>query len=345
MSEITEFVPQVATDDDWKLVHEFRRVKHAESRPDDPLTPDDLVEAQMKRENPFVYSRHFGIVQDGKLIATFGAGAMKPEAPDYEENKHILFGGIEVHPEHRRQGHATRLLPTILQLMDEYGATVFTTGAELDPGHAFLRWLGAEEKMVGAENRLAFKEIDWDLVDAWVKEGVDRNPDTKLELFENRLPDSFLEEYCPIYTEVGNQQPFDDLDIGDFKTTPETFKEQYARFDEMGGQHHTYITREPDGAISGLTEIFWFPHKAKYLTQNLTGVVDRHRGRGLGKWLKAEMLAYARDKYDDLEWVVTGNANSNDAMLSINKRLGFREYKGGSTYQIGKDDLAAKVRS
>lgn len=343
--EIIEFKPREGTPEQWAMLHEYRRIIHNETRPEDPITPDDVVETQMKLEHPHYYSKYFRMVQDGRIIGAFGGGAPKPEAPDYDENGHLLWGNISVRPELRRQGIGRRFLPIVLQLMNEYGNTIFTTGTEQTEGHEFLQWVGAAEKMTGSENRLNFTEIDWALIDAWIKEGVERNPDTKLELYEDRLPDSFLEEYAPVYTECGNQQPFDELDHGDFKFTPEVFREQAKRLEQSGGKLHTYVTREPSGEISGLTEIIWFPFRPKHLTQNLTGVIDKFRGRGLGKWLKAQMLDYARKSYPDLQWVITGNAYSNDAMLSINKRLGFQEYKGGSTYQIGKEDLEKFVVS
>jgi hypothetical protein len=31
-------------------------------------------------------------------------------------------------------------------------------------------------------------------------------------------------------------------------------------------------------------------------------------------------------------------------MLAINKELGFREYRASTEYQMGRDDLAARVR-
>jgi ribosomal protein S18 acetylase RimI-like enzyme len=75
--------------------------------------------------------------------------------------------------------------------------------------------------------------------------------------------------------------------------------------------------------------------------QWFTGVDPAYRGRGLGKGLKAAMLRYCRDRYGDLRWVRTGNSTTNASMLAINERLGFREYRRYTTYQIARDALAA----
>jgi GNAT superfamily N-acetyltransferase len=107
--------------------------------------------------------------------------------------------------------------------------------------------------------------------------------------------------------------------------------------------HHAYLTREADGTISGITDIAYSPFQPDRVSQRFTGVRVEARGRGLGKWLKASMLEYIRRTYPEAEWVTTGNANSNDPMLGINHKLGFRRYRGNTTYQISRDSLAARL--
>lgn len=342
---ITEFVPKEATADEWRKFHEYRRIRHMDLRPDDPIIPDELVEEQMKMDNPFGENWHFTIYDGNRKVSGFSAGVSKPEAPGYESGKHLIYGGGGALKEYRRRGIGRLWLRKALELTEQTGRSVFTSGAEEDDGHAFLRWAGFEEKLVGAENRLNFKEIDWDMVSRWISEGPQRSPDTKLEFYENRLPEDFWEEYATSITPLLNTMPFDDLDHGEIVMTAEVLREHYRRGDAMKAEHHVAITREPDGNISGMTDVFWIPSKPTFVEQQFTGVDPDARGRGLGKWLKAYMLNFLRDRYDGLEWVSTGNANSNDPMLAINKKLGFKEFKGGSSYQISKEKLAEKVAS
>ncbi len=56
------------------------------------------------------------------------------------------------------------------------------------------------------------------------------------------------------------------------------------------------------------------------------------------------MLDHVHRLYPDVQWVVTGNADSNAPMLAINTRLGFRQYRGGSDYQISRDQLGERIR-
>jgi GNAT superfamily N-acetyltransferase len=68
------------------------------------------------------------------------------------------------------------------------------------------------------------------------------------------------------------------------------------------------------------------------------------RGRGLGKWLKAKMLLHMREVYPAADWVATDNAGSNAPMLAINKKLGFKQYRTASEYQMTRDELSARLK-
>lgn len=50
-----------------------------------------------------------------------------------------------------------------------------------------------------------------------------------------------------------------------------------------------------------------------------------NRKRGIGKALKGKMLLFIREKYPQVEYMATGNALANDAILSINRRMGYKE--------------------
>src|SRR5260370_16245694 len=92
-----------ATPDFWARYHAFRRLRHAETRPDDPITPDDVVEKEMKREDPFHVNFRYEIVAGGQMLSWFDAGAVKPGSPEYESSKHLLWAAGSVICAHRPQ--------------------------------------------------------------------------------------------------------------------------------------------------------------------------------------------------------------------------------------------------
>jgi GNAT superfamily N-acetyltransferase len=58
--------------------------------------------------------------------------------------------------------------------------------------------------------------------------------------------------------------------------------------------------------------------------QGYTMVLPDHRGHNLGMRVKINNLRLLADRTHGARRIVTGNAGENDAMLSINRALGFR---------------------
>ena len=58
--------------------------------------------------------------------------------------------------------------------------------------------------------------------------------------------------------------------------------------------------------------------------QHDTSVVRAHRGHRLGLLLKAEMMRWLAEAEQEIEYLDTWNAESNEHMVAVNERLGFR---------------------
>jgi GNAT superfamily N-acetyltransferase len=339
------FDPQTADAAAWRRFHVLRRMEEEERRPDDPVQPDDEVEARMKKPNPYDKEYRFEISRGGTMLSSLSGETVTPRNPEYETNKHLFWAEIYVRPELRRQGIASRWLPVIVDLMDRHGCTVVGFFAETEAAHGFLKWMGAAPKLSEIESRLKLSELDWAMVERWTKEGAERSPQTTLEVYEGALPDNVRHDFATQITTMLNTMPMEDLDIGKIIITPERMKDWEERQALVGQIPHTVLTREPDGVISGITDVTWAPYRRTLIHQNFTGVLPSERGRGLGKWIKAAMLLHMRETYPDAQWVVTSNAHSNDPMLKINRTLGFKAYRSGNEYQISRDGVEARLRS
>ena len=64
-----------------------------------------------------------------------------------------------------------------------------------------------------------------------------------------------------------------------------------------------------------------------------TSVVRAHRGNSLGLLLKIEMLRWLGDAEPQLRVLDTWNAASNDHMIAVNERLGYRVIGEGLEWQ------------
>ncbi|MFX1560748.1 MAG: GNAT family N-acetyltransferase [Promethearchaeota archaeon] len=340
--ELRPFDPFKATDKEWRTFHQYRYKRYPEFAPGDPITADDVVEKSLRfmREEEYIetHSVHLKGAPD-EWIGLVRVSVLKETSPSYEENKHQCFVyNVELLTPYRGKGIAKQLLAVVLEFAKRHKRTVIIGDTSEEHGKRFFKKLNAEEALSGLENRLDLTKLDWNMVDEWVKEGPIRSPDSKLEVFQD-CPDDILEEYCKLYTEVGNQAPREDLDVGDFILTPELRRAYEKHQRDVDVTWLTAITREPNGDISGMTEVLYRPSKHPLIYQELTGVSEKYRGSGKGKWLKAVMLQEVKKRWPTVTSVVTGNATTNAPMLSINKRLGFKVHKESIVAQIKTEML------
>jgi RimJ/RimL family protein N-acetyltransferase len=117
--------------------------------------------------------------------------------------------------------------------------------------------------------------------------------------------------------------PRDELDVGDVVLEAEHVIELDRALVEAGRQRWTLFVRDDAGHCVGGTEVTFEPWQPALAFQQNTGIDPAHRGLGLAKWAKAEMLLRIRHQLPDVTRVRTDNAFSNDAMLAINEALGF----------------------
>lgn len=336
--------PKTADPGFWHRYHVLRRLRQQESRPEEALVPDELEEQLMKRDDPFHIQHRCEVARDGVMLSWLYCEVVKPGTPGYESNKQFFEAEIYVAPEHRRKRVATSWFPLVAQLMDRHGCTVLNLYTELETGHEFLKWVGAEPKLSEIENRLKLAEVDWAMVERWTAEGPARSPHSKLELYDGKIPESMWEEFAPRYSALINSVPWENMDHGDIVITPQQMREWYSRMEIKGDRQHTVLTRESDGSISGITDVDWAPYRRTIIHQQLTAVHPDARGRGLGKWIKAAMLLHIREIYPDTEWISTSNAGSNAPMLAINRKLGFKQFRVGTEYQISRVRLSSRLK-
>ncbi len=346
--KIKEFDPMSSTKEDWRLYHEFRKIRHEEVNPDDPYTDNETAENNIKTSmnHPEIDIYLYSIIDNtkDKQIGIMNNFVIKKTASSYEGNKHLIQFDISILAPYRRKGIGMKALKSLYDFAIENNKTTLITNSNEEDGKKFLETIGAQTALTGVENRLNLEEVDWEMISKWEKEGPEKSPKTKLQFFYT-IPENIIKQYSETYTETNNQQPLGDLDIGDIIFTPETLRQMEKRTKDLGRKQMTYITVEHDGEISGLTEMIYRPERDYIIEQLLTGVKDKHRSRGLGKWLKAVMLLRVKEEFPNVKIVSTGNATTNAPMLSINDRLGFKIYKESITGQLTVEDLGKYLES
>ncbi|MFX0125338.1 MAG: GNAT family N-acetyltransferase [Candidatus Hodarchaeota archaeon] len=338
------FEPQTASENLWNLLYLFFKKIQLEMYPDDPIHSKETIKKDILLPNPdmknyrwFVYNK-----DETQIIGSSRLSIYKKSSPAYEANAHIAFGFLFVDQEFRRLGIGTDLLKILVTKALEEKKTVFQVGSHLQSAYAFCKVFGGKIAITEEESRLNLADIDWNMIEKWKKEGSSKAKGVSLKRFETVAQDD-IEDFCQLSTELLNQVPKEDLEW-EANETPETRRQREDREKKLGTIWTTIISREANGTISGLTETFYHPDRATLLYQGLTGVKEEYRGRGLGKWLKAEMVSYVKERFPDVKSIVTDFALTNDPMIAINRRLGFKLYKKYKDYKFKVDELTRRLK-
>ena len=320
-------------------LYDARASLHEEATPDDPRTPLAAEIAEV-RHLPALEHGDVLVARDLTGVIVGASTCTWAQLPGWD---HVLSTAIEVLPGWRRQGIGRLLLGRSAGIGQVRGLRLITgrTRDNVPSGAAFCRQFGAEPALVGEENRLDLRAADGDLVGRWIADGPVRAPGYRLVFVAGRTPPGLAARVAEVHN-VMNTAPRENLDIGDVQMTPELVREYEGAAAATGDVHWAYYAAErASGRFVGMTNITIRPTLPDRVYVGDTAVAPAHRGQGLGKWLKAAITRRIMDELPAVRWVITWNAGSNDAMLAINRQLGFRAAAVGTTWQIATDRLRA----
>ncbi|HUR48337.1 MAG TPA: hypothetical protein VMY88_02255 [Acidimicrobiales bacterium] len=261
------------------------------------------------------------------------------------DNQHVFDVEIAVVPSHRRQRIGAWCLGQAVLAANRTGATLFigSTDSTVTCGEAFAKWAGFELALSERESDLALADLDWEMVDRWVDEGPGRAPGYALEFIDGIYPEELYDDIIA-WQNVMNDAPRGDLDVNDDHGSHEKLAEYEARLATSAVTRLEYIARHLDsGAVIGGTNVYYEQWTPALLWQGATAVHPDHRGHALGKWLKAAMLQKVRVLLPEVQVVTTGNAYSNDPMLGINNKLGFKETRAYLNWQGKTAQVQARI--
>jgi GNAT superfamily N-acetyltransferase len=340
MFAIRPFDPDFARPDAWAEYHRFRRLRAEAEEPGEPVPDDADFEHDLRRRGPLYENHRLLAWADDAVVGMLGFGCRREDAPDSEAFAPFVYGWGGVLPSWRRQGVATALLRGLLGFMQERGKRILTVGTHLPEGRAFLAAIGAVEKNRNVVNRLALDRLDWGEVDRWHVAAIPPGSVLRWEIHAGRVPLERLAPLLPHLTDLFRDVPLGTLDLPPLRYELAGYASWYEEMDRRGGEHLLVLLMDGE-TVAGVCEATWsarFPDRA---SQELTAVARRWRGRGLAKGLKAAMLRLVRARHPQVRTMTTGNAEGNEPILAINRRLGFVEHRRDGTYQIGRDVLAA----
>jgi GNAT superfamily N-acetyltransferase len=332
--------PSDYTDDEIAEGVVFGNQLQLEVLPDDPPTPlEDALAAH--RTTPERIRRWAVRARDesGQLVGAVGFRV----DPEHDDNPDIMWGGPNVLADHRRHGVGTQLLAYLVAKAQVEGRTrlVGGTNDRLPAGAAFAEALGAQAKQAMHMNHLIIDEMEPGLMERWVAEAPGRAADYEVFGWEGPVPEEHMQNYLDIVL-VMNTAPRDDLEMNDFTITAQQIREGEKQMAAIGVESWVLVARrKSDGVWAGFHDVNWVPSEPNVVYVGATGVRPEHRGHALGKWLKAAMMMKVFEQRPQVTEIRTGNADSNDAMLGINKQMGYKPMIGSTTWEIPVEKVAA----
>jgi mycothiol synthase len=285
----------------------------------------------------------FWLVYDGEdhLVGYFTMHHPKLESPDYDSNKDRIYAEPVVLAPYRRQGVGTQLLPLYVNYAQKVGATWIEWDTKFESGFRFSEKIGAIQAGQQRTNRLAVAEVDWDMMQRWVDQGQAKNPEVNLMRVVDMPAPDLLSALCDLHAEINRLQPSDDVEGIMYTLTPEEFLKEAKRLEAQKVERVILCTRQPDGTLSGLTNMYFHQTKPTHAEIHLTGVRREFQNHGLGKWLKATMMLDMRDRHPEVKFLDTQNFNNNRPMMHINDRMSFKLFEQYVFYKMKVADLSA----
>jgi GNAT superfamily N-acetyltransferase len=276
---------------------------------------DTLLRRGWDGEPPIAYLATVGDVPVGVALVNL------PE----RDNRHLAWLWLMVHPDHRRRGYGSELLEHFEQEVKAAGrSSLLLDGWESERTAAFAARAGLERKSQAISRRQHIGELEDGVVSGLYDEAARAAGDYELLRVVGRTPPELVDAMVSLVAAI-NDAPTDDLDVDDEVFSPERLAAYEDATLAAGSRLYRLVARHrATGELGGHTVVAVESGRPTVAHQHDTAVARGHRGHRLGLLLKAGMLLWLAEAEPQLETLDTWNTESNDHMIAVNERLGYR---------------------
>lgn len=297
-----------------------------------PVTPAAELRGVFD-DNATDYCRH------RRVVAFAGGDAVAAGHVEFNTDAaNANLAGVEITPTDDRT--AAAVLAELLRLARADGRTsVIAWGDHTPAADAFWTGLGAELRYTEQESRLDLAAVDPELMARWIEAGP---TDLELVHWARRCPEDRIDALVATANAM-NDAPTDELDMADTVVDAAMVRAEIEARAARGLEYRGVLAVTAGGEAAGATEVFVNRHRPAASWQWSTVVLPAHRGRGIGRWVKAAMWQRLRAVEPEVTALQTGNAASNAHMLAINAEMGFQPTHLTACWQADLETLESAL--
>ena len=251
-------------------------------------------------------------------------GVAEGSYADDDSNPSRLRAQISVDSDSRRSGVGTALLAELVELAQRLDrSTIHGWHFDTIPaGAEFARAVGATEGLQFHDNVLEIANLDRELMRRWRDEGPARAPGYSVEVIEGPWPGKLLGDIAHLYFVLERDMPLAE-GIEPREWTPELVASMQSHYQQGTESISALAFEDSTGTVVGLTQLLRRIADPTTWIVTTTMVDPAHRGKGLGKWVKAAANLETLERWAGGVYQETGNAFTNEPMLAINREMGF----------------------
>ena len=254
------------------------------------------------------------------------------------DNTDKAFFSISVDVPQRRRGIGRGLVQWLEQTVKDDDRSLILADAILpfdgreDHAHQrFAEACGYELSNYEVVRHLALPVPD-EQIQEWIDEAAPRHTEYTVETFVGAVPDDLVESLCVLLGQLAVDAPSGAVDFEEELVTPQRYAELVATTAAMGRARYETVALNRDRQVVAQSTLAVSLEHSTEVYQWGTFVHREHRGHRLGLATKAVNLRAVQAVRGDLTLVTTQNAETNDYMVSINERMGFRPIEIAAEY-------------
>jgi GNAT superfamily N-acetyltransferase len=310
-----------AVDAWWEAYAAARRVGMGENA---VIWSREESRAELQQPSETTDRRAFVALEGGEIV---GSASL---ALSLKDNRHMAGIGVNIPGEHRRRGVGSALLAHLEREAAAAGRTtmradIFWPAAAPadgtgDPGREFARHHGYDVAIGDLQSRLDLP-VPEETIDELLAEAPAAG--YSIRSWTGPVPDDLVEEWAALDALLDTEAPTGDLDIEAASSDVADYRADEQLVERQGRTSYGTVAMTADGHIAAYTQLVVSRDDGNAYQWG-TLVRREDRGHRLGLRVKLENLRMLQRLSPETTRVYTFNADENEHMLAVNRRLGFR---------------------